>query len=329
MIFRSVLCWICVLVFACLSLELPAQKSFRPGSLWLDTQGHPLNAHGGSMLYDKGIYYWFGEARSGDHSLGVSVYSSQNLYDWRNEGLALEVLHDTISDIQDGCILERPKVLFNKKTGKYVMWIHLELKGQGYAAARVAVAIADNPKGPYRYLRSFRPNGHMSRDMTLFQDSDNHAYEVYSSNENWDLRVSQLSDDYLNVTTKDSLLFSEQREAPVVFYSKGFYYLINSGCTGWRPNAARLYRSKSIWGPWEKFGNPMQGKDADLTFGGQPAFVFFVQEHPEQLIFVGDLWNPSDVGSSRYFWLPISFNSVSGLPVIAWSKSWNLQSVYK
>ena len=38
------------------------------------------------------------------------------------------------------------------------MWFHLELKGKGYAAARTGVAVADKPTGPFRFIRSERPN---------------------------------------------------------------------------------------------------------------------------------------------------------------------------
>jgi hypothetical protein len=34
--------------------------------------------------------------------------------------------------IKPGCIIERPKVIYNRKTRKFVMWFHHELKGQGY-----------------------------------------------------------------------------------------------------------------------------------------------------------------------------------------------------
>ena len=37
------------------------------------------------------------------------------------------------SEITKGCILERPKVIYNTKTGKFVMWFHLELKGRDTA----------------------------------------------------------------------------------------------------------------------------------------------------------------------------------------------------
>jgi beta-xylosidase len=55
-------------------------------------------------------------------------------------------------------VLERPKVIYNAKSGKFVMWFHLELKGMGYRAARSGVAVAEHVTGPYTFLRSFRPN---------------------------------------------------------------------------------------------------------------------------------------------------------------------------
>ena len=78
-------------------------------------------------------------------------YSSRNLTDWKNEGVALSVVDNDSSDIARGCILERPKVIYNAKTGKFVMWFHLELKGKGYAAARAGVAVSDTPAGPYPF----------------------------------------------------------------------------------------------------------------------------------------------------------------------------------
>jgi len=90
--------------------------------------------------------------------VGVHVYSSTNLYDWTDRGIALAVSDDPKNDITKGCILERPKVIFCPKTGKFVMFFHLELKGRGYGAARAGIAVADTPCGPYRFLRSLRPN---------------------------------------------------------------------------------------------------------------------------------------------------------------------------
>ena len=144
-------------------LHAAPPQSFRPGEIWPDNNGVHINAHGGGMLFHEGTYYWCGEHKIAGGAgnvaeVGVGMYSSKDLYNWKNEGIALPVSEDPQSDIVKGCVIERPKVIFNKKTGKFVMWFHLELKDQGYNAARSAVAVADEITGPYQYLGSFRPN---------------------------------------------------------------------------------------------------------------------------------------------------------------------------
>jgi beta-xylosidase len=114
-------------------------------------------------MFYAGVYYWFGQhmiagGAGNAAQVGVHCYSSTDLYNWKDEGVALAVSEDSKSDIAKGCILERPKVIYNAATKKFVMWFHLELKGQGYGAARSGVAVADKPAGPYTYLRSLRPD---------------------------------------------------------------------------------------------------------------------------------------------------------------------------
>lgn len=140
-----------------------ASDNFLPGAVWLDDHHVPINAHGGGILARDGVYYWFGEHKiagpaGNDAHVGVHVYSSRDLYHWQDRGIALPVSADPHSDIADGCILERPKVIYCAATGKFVMWFHLEPKSHGYGAARAGVAVADQPTGPYHFLRSFRPD---------------------------------------------------------------------------------------------------------------------------------------------------------------------------
>ena len=140
-----------------------AKGEIRSGQLWPDNHGVHVNAHGGGILYHRGTYYWFGEHKAENTSnamVGVTCYSSKNLTDWKNEGVALAVSDEQGSDIEKGCILERPKVIYNAKTHKFVMWFHLELKGLGYRAARAGVAVADKVTGPYHFLRSQRVNAY-------------------------------------------------------------------------------------------------------------------------------------------------------------------------
>lgn len=137
--------------------------SFENARIWPDDKGVAINAHGGGLLFHGGVYYWYGEhkiaGKAGNVAhVGVHVYSSRDLTNWKDEGVALAVSDDPASEIAKECVLERPKVIRNAKTGKFVMWFHLELKGKGYSAARSGVAVAERPEGPFTYLRSERPD---------------------------------------------------------------------------------------------------------------------------------------------------------------------------
>ena len=145
------------------ALFAQSNGQFELGGVWNDTENNVINAHGGGILKHSDTYYWFGEikgnGKNGHLALkGVSCYASKDLYNWKNEGIALKVVEDTTSLLQSGCLIERPKVIYNAKTKKFVMWFHHELKGQGYAAALTGCAVADSVAGPYTYLFSKRIN---------------------------------------------------------------------------------------------------------------------------------------------------------------------------
>jgi len=36
-------------------------RTFQPGKIWHDTNGHHINAHAGGFLFHEGTYYWFGQ----------------------------------------------------------------------------------------------------------------------------------------------------------------------------------------------------------------------------------------------------------------------------
>lgn len=131
------------------------------GGEWFDTNGKRINCHGGNIIKTDSLYYWYGEHRPGfdaTYQKGVACYSSPDLIKWKNEGIVLSVVNDTTSVMQKGCTIERPKVVYNPSTKKYMLWFHHELKGQGYAAAHVAVAESKSPTGPFKFLRSQRVN---------------------------------------------------------------------------------------------------------------------------------------------------------------------------
>ena len=155
-------------LFSCLAFaSCQESKVFTPGELWLDDRGVHINAHGGGVLYRDGVYYWYGEHKIGGEAgnvahVGFHCYSSRDLYSWKDEGIVLSVASEgSGSEIEKGCIMERPKVIYNAGTGKYVMWFHYEPKGVGYAGARSGLATADKPTGPFTFIKTVRPNaGH-------------------------------------------------------------------------------------------------------------------------------------------------------------------------
>lgn len=305
-----------------------SEPEFHPGAIWYDTDGVPINAHGAGFLYRRGVYYWFGEFKTAGPAgnvanVGISCYQSKDLYHWKNDGIALKVSHKPGSDIEAGSIIERPKVLYNKKTRRYVMWFHLELKGHGYSSARVGVAISKHPAGPYRFLRSFRPDGQMSRDMTLFQDDDGKAYLITTSENNQTQHVSQLTPDYLDTTGHYTRIFIHKAlEAPAIFKANGHYFYIGSHTTGWAPNPAFAAVADSLTGPWKELGNPCRGSDANLTFGAQSTYFLPVAGKPGAVIFVADQWRPYNAIDGRYVWLPVDIEGDSY--TLTWRSEWNL-----
>lgn len=354
--------------------DLPVNEKGKivPGGVWNDVDGEYINAHGGGILVHDGKYYWFGEhrpAKGSSMEVGVACYSSADLCNWKYEGVALHTANEAGHDIEKGCIMERPKVIYNKKTDKFVMWFHLELKGKGYAAARAGVAVSDSPAGPYRFVSSGRvcpgvfpqnmtaeergmqwnmeqykewwtpewreavnkglfvkrdlAGGQMSRDMTLYVDDDGKAYHIYSSEENLTLQIAELTDDYQRHSGKYIRIFpGGHNEAPAVFKHNGTYWMITSGCTGWKPNEARMFSAPSIWGPWKQHKHPFVGNGAEKTFGGQSTFVVSTPENG--FVFMADVWKPESLMYSRYIWLPIDFDE-NGKPVIEWKESWNIR----
>jgi hypothetical protein len=311
--------------------------TFVQGRIQRDTAGRPINAHGGGMLHHEGVYHWFGENKEGTTWLpasnqdwdgyrvaltGVRCYTSRDLRRWNDAGLVLRaVADDPAHDLHPTKVCERPKVIHNVTTRKFVMWMHID--SEDYQAARAGVAVADQPLGPYQYLASVRPEGQESRDQTLFQDDDGTAYRIYSSENNNTTYISQLSADYLSHSGKFARVFVGRRmEAQAVFKHAGKYWFVASGCTGWDPNPARAAVADSIWGPWRELGNPCTGPDSETTFHGQSTFVFPVAGKSGAFIFMADLWNKRDLPKSRYLWLPLQFQEDRF--AVPWRKRWDL-----
>ncbi len=295
------------------------EKSFKNGEILRDTDGNVLHAHGGFILREGPVFYWYGENRVENRY--VSVYRSTDLLNWEfvRDVLTTEsktsecrVKTDLRLVNEDGgkINIERPKVIYNKKTRKYVMWMHVE-NGKDYSEAACGVATSDTPDGEFVYHGCFNPYGFMSRDCTLFVDDDSTAYFISASRNNADLHVYRLTDDYMNVDCLVHRLWQgEYREAPAVVKHNGRYYMFSSYCTGWAPNQCKYAVADSMEGKWSvltKIGD-------ETTYRTQPAFFLKLSENG-RIFYFSDRWNGKDYNDSRYVILPLEFDS-AGNPIL-------------
>ena len=279
----------------------------QPGEIWLDNRDKPIQAHGGGILKQGKTYFWFGEDRTpGLDPLKryVSCYSSKDLVHWRFRNQVIKM--SAPENIGPKWVLERPKVFFNKKAKKFVMYFHLDGPlapgGSGYGIARVGVAISDKVDGDYRYVRSFRPLGHESRDIGQFVDDDGTPYLIFEDRP-FGFRIATLSDDYLNVEKQVALIPMHLEGGAIVHY-QGLYYAIGSALTGWAPNPNKYATATSLAGPWSEFKDiaPPDTK----TYGSQSTLLLKVTgSKTTTVIFMGDIWKPKALWDSRYLWMPV------------------------
>ncbi|GJP54084.1 hypothetical protein CLOM_g13198 [Closterium sp. NIES-68] len=339
-----------------------------PGRVWRDEERRRIQAHGGGVLYVAGErrYYWYGENKEGEtyavkgslervDVVGISCYSSSDLLHWTPHGVVLAPnTRDPSSDLHVSRVMERPKVLFNAASRRYVMWLHVD--DAAYDLASTGVAISDQPQGPFRYMGRFRPNGQESRDMTVFQDDDGTAYVVYASEMNAVLHIARLTPDYLDVDGGFVRRFvGRSREAPAVFKYQQHYFLLTSACTGWDPNEAEVHVASHMMADWRLLGTPCSHNHQQLqhqqqqqqewawhgqsmrarsgasrpppscrtTFESQGTFVLALPNAPPGVfVFLADRWNKHDLADSRYVWLPLHLvgNASGPTPRVWWGE---------
>jgi hypothetical protein len=276
------------------------------GAQFTDTGGNLVHAHGGGVVKVGSYYYWFGEDRNADGTFRyVSAYRSGDLRTWEFRNHVLT--QSSAAELRVANI-ERPKVMYDASTGQFVMWMHKE-NGSDYGEARAAVAVSSTVDGNYTYQRSFRPLGHMSRDITTYVDTDGTGYMISAANENYDLHVYRLTADYTDVAALVRVWAGDHREAPAMFKRNGVYFMLTSAATGWQPNQAQYATATSVTGTWSAW----QNAGDSLTFGSQPAYVLPVQgTSGTSYLYLGDRWAGAwggPVNDSRYVWLPVRFSS--------------------
>ena len=285
-----------------------AWVTFANGIFWNDTGGKRIEAHGGGFIQVGSTWYWAGEDKSmnSGNFFAVNLYASTDLVNWQFKNAI--ITRQTSTDLAAADrIIERPKIIYNDTTKQYVMWLHWD--GANYATAQAGVFTCATIDGNYTQVGHFQPNSNMARDDSLFKDDDGKAYFMAAANNNQDMIIYQLSDDYLSIKSQVVTVFAgKQREAPAMFKQNGRYYLLTSAATGWDPNQAQVASATNIAGPWSSLTNLGDG----ITYDTQSAFVIpFVGSQTTTYIFAGDRWQDPDLVSSKYIWSPIQISGTS------------------
>jgi hypothetical protein len=336
-----------------LGLQLPAEPTctqFKNGEIgenvrWLDSQSNLINAHDGGIIFFDGIYYWYGMvlrslglgregANGAATTTGVVLYSSKDLYNWTYEKVILPCSAELSDPLLGPMRFERPKILYNDKTRKFVIWFHYVRypgdHGDGVGQADAGVATADSIKGPFTFLgyhRPIDPKGAV-KDCTLFKDTDGSAYFIYDRKvaSGRCLHVVKLTDDYLHSSPVwAKIAAAENREAPAVLRHNGYYFLFTSGVTGWTPNPAKYYRATNVMGPYTDMGEPCVGSDKDTTYNSQPTYIFPVENRTDAFIIMLERHNITNFARCSYIWLPVLFPTQSTVEVKYYA-TWDLDA---
>lgn len=294
------------------------------GLLWKDDKGNSVQAHGAGFLKFNDTWYMIGEDRTQQWNPDVNMYSSKDLVNWKfeNKIIANGEHSYTYEDGTTGTLgknrmIERPKLLYSAKTGKFVIWCHWE--SSNYGASEAAVFYSDDVTGPYKLHWAGRPLGIKSRDCNVFQDDDGKAYFISTTNENRDLGLFELSDDYLSAVKHTVLFKGDGREAPAIAKVDGLYYMISSACTGWAPNQTKLATSTSLTSGW----TPLNNIGNDIAFDTQAASILTVSGTKETTyIYVGDRWQDPGLPESKTIMFPVEF--ANGKMTFDYTRQWDL-----
>lgn len=341
--------------------------AFHPGKPWLDTEGKRIQAHAGYIMYIDGTYYWYGENKEktdGENGIwhwGVRCYTSKDLYNWKDEGLIIPPEPDNPeSSLHPTRCMDRPHIIYNKKTKKYVCWLKMENMDLTQSET---ILTADHILGPYTKVREdLRPLNMSAGDYDLAVAEDGKAY-YYFERVHSEMICADLTEDYTNVTGYYSTHFPKLcppyvREAPAHFIRNGKHYLITSGTTGYLPNPSEVAVGDTWHGPFRVLGDPHPEDESRTSYHSQISCIFKVEGKKDLYIACADRWLPDQMDKeyevyaemfeciftgkpfdftrmsehnatkentsiAEYVWLPIRFDGE--MAYIDWKDEWRIE----
>jgi hypothetical protein len=285
------------------------QRSIRPGEVWLDTAGKPIQAHAGAVTAVGDTFYWYGENKefttgaTDIESWGIRFYRSKDLYNWEDLGPVIPPDEaDPKSPLSPKVFPERPHILFNPRTGKFVCWI--KIRGVTKEQFRT-VLVADKITGPWTMVhRELRPAGMAAGDFDLLVDEQTGKGYMIFERGHKDVVTIELTDDWTNVTDRFSVHFPRttpnNREGIACFQRGGRTYMTSSGMTGYFPNPSEVAVASSVMGPYELIGD-LHPTDASRTsFNSQISYIFKHPGKKDLYIALADRWLPNIQSDPRF-----------------------------
>ncbi|MEO8901109.1 MAG: family 43 glycosylhydrolase [Polyangiaceae bacterium] len=275
-----------------------------PGSIWKDTQGNVIQAHGEGIIKVGTTYYWLGEDKTnGSAFQNVKCYSSNDLAHWTFVNNVLT--RQASGDLGPNRVIERPHVIYNAATSAFVMYMHVD--NSSYSDRKAGVATSSSVCGSYDYVGSVKPLGHDSLDDNLFQDGTT-GYFLSEDRTNTKLQIYQLSADYLTVASLVATV--AQYEAPALAKVGGTYFLFGSHLSGWATNDNQYTTATSLAGPWAAWKSFAPA--GTNTCNSQSTFVLpVVGSGSTTYLLLADRWNSNNLTDSRYIWQPLTITGTT------------------
>lgn len=271
-----------------------------PGKVWLDTNGNPIQAHGGALYYENGTYYWYGENKeytdgvNGIWTWGIRMYRSTDLYNWEDLGLIVEPdIDDPGSPLFPEKYADRPHILHCRATGKYVMWIKISGPESCFAILQ-----ADALTGPYMLKEAqYYPEGSAAGDFDIVIDDATGKAYLFMDSSPKSITGFELSDDYMKVLRQVSRQYENLtppfcREGVAVFEHSGRKYMITSGMSGYTPNQSEVAAADQWTDHFVPLGDPHVGDTTMASFNSQISQVFRLPG-TDRYIALADRWMPN------------------------------------
>jgi hypothetical protein len=312
------------------------------GIIFMDTDGKPVNAHGGGIIKVGDTFYMHGEyfppATTTDNNFhGFSMYSSKDLATWKNEGIILP--QQASGELGPNRKGERPHVIKCPATGEFVLYAHAaDVTYQ--ADKEVVYATSATVNGQYSYKGPLKnASGQIAAhsDMGAYADEtvayviteSAHVYTLASNCHSW---VSDKQFSAINGTSGGS-------ESPAVFKANGTYYWIGSNKTGWRANNNFYSTAPSMLGPWTYQGYIAPVVDANNVISDQRTWMSqstwvqpVVGSKGTVFVYWGDHWSGNQDTTAPgkhndqtgYVFQPIVFSSSTKMLLPTYLTTWSL-----